>query len=89
VNWDYKFTSEARRQLLALGPSVQAEIIAYLDRRIIGVPDPTAFGKPLRGTLKGYWRYRVRDWRVLCRIEKQVLVVVVVAVGHRSGVYEE
>jgi len=43
----------------------------------------------LRGEPKGFWRYRVRDYRVLCRLEKQVLIVVVVAVGHRSDIYDD
>jgi mRNA-degrading endonuclease RelE of RelBE toxin-antitoxin system len=29
------------------------------------------------------------DYRILCRIEHHRLVVVVISVGHRSGVYED
>ncbi len=65
------------------------EIRRFLDTRIRGCADPRAFGKALRGSRKGFWRYRVRDWRVLCRLEDRVLIVVVVALGHRSKVYEE
>jgi mRNA interferase RelE/StbE len=88
MSWDYSFEAKARRQLHDLGPSAAAQIVAYLDKRICGTSDPRAFGKPLSGNLKGYWRYRVRDWRVLCRFEDQVLIVVVVALGHRSTIYE-
>jgi len=89
MSWDYSFEADARRQLHALGPSVAAEIVAYLDKRVRGATDPRAFGKPLRGPLKGFWRYRVRDWRVLCRLEDRVLIVVVVTVGHRARVYKD
>ena len=89
MSWDYKFEADARRQLHDLGPSTRAEIIAYLDTRIAGASDPRRFGKPLRGSRHGLWRYRVRDWRLLCRLEDMILVVVVVAVGHRSTVYDE
>jgi mRNA interferase RelE/StbE len=47
-----------------------------------------AFGKALRGDLKGFWRYRVKDYRILCRIEEHRVVVIVIAVGHRSSIYE-
>ena len=89
MSWDFSLSERARRELANLGPSVAAEIIAYLETRIKGSANPEQFGKPLRGELKGFWRYRVRDYRLLCRLEKKVLIVVVVAAGHRSTVYEE
>ena len=88
MSWDYRLEAVALRELRDLGPSVSAEIVAWLDQRVRGASDPRVFGKPLRGRRKGYWRYRVRDWRLLCRIEDKVLVVIVVAVGHRSTVYD-
>ena len=41
---------------------------------------------PLRDDKHGYWRYRVSDSRLLCMLENSLLIVVVVAVGHRSSV---
>ena len=89
MSWDYRVEETAARHLRALGPSAAAEIFRFLDGRIRGCSDPTQFGKPLRGSKKGFWRYRVRDWRILCRLEKGLLIVIVVAIGHRSTVYEE
>lgn len=45
--------------------------------------NPTAFGKPLSGILRGYWRLRVDQYRVMYRIEQRRLVVLVVKVGMR------
>jgi mRNA interferase RelE/StbE len=36
----------------------------------------------------GLWRYRVGAYRIVCRIEDDRLVVLVLAVGHRSKVYD-
>lgn len=88
MSWEYRLEESAKADLCALGPSVAAQIKEYLETRIKGSANPEQFGKPLRGELKGFWRYRVRDYRILCRLEKQVLVVVVVAVGHRSDIYD-
>jgi mRNA interferase RelE/StbE len=88
VSWDYRLEDGARRDLARLGPSAAAEIRRFLDQRVRGAADPERFGKPLRGSRHGLWRFRVQDWRLLCRLEKSVLIVVVVAVGHRSTVYE-
>ena len=50
--------------------------------------DPRDFGKPLLHELAGLWRYRIGDFRVLCRIEDERLTVLVVEIAHRSIVYE-
>lgn len=42
----------------------------------------------LVSNLSGLWRYRVRDYRIICKLEQDRLVVLVVAVGHRSKVYK-
>ena len=88
MSWDYDFEADALRALRDLGPSARAEIIAWLDERVKGAPNPRQFGLPLRGPLHGLWRYRVRDWRILCRIEDSRLIVVVVQVAHRSTAYD-
>ena len=88
MSWAYEFTPEAVRTLRGLGPSAAAEIKAYLETRIKGTKDPRAFGKPLRHELKGLWRYRVREWRILCRRQDEVCIVVVIDAGHRPAVYD-
>jgi mRNA interferase RelE/StbE len=49
--------------------------------------EPALYGKPLRGTLAGYWKLRVGDWRVVYAIRGDE--VVVFAIMHRSRVYDE
>lgn len=89
MNWDYELSADAIAALRNLGPSVAAKIIGYLDKRVRGAPNPRLFGKPLRGKMKGLWRYRVEDFRLLCRIQDRRLIVLVVDVDHRSKVYED
>lgn len=59
-----------------------------METRIAAADDPRLFGKPLRHVLAGLWRYGIQDYRILCQIQDERLVVLVVAVGHRSSVYE-
>ncbi len=89
MSWTYQIHEDADADLDDLGPAARAEITAWLEKRIHGSTNPGQFGKPLRGAKHGLWRYRVRNYRILCRLEKQVLIVVVVAVGHRSTVYDD
>ena len=47
-----------------------------------------ATGEPLRGDLKGLWKFRVRRYRVVYALDRRARVVRVFAVGHRRGIYE-
>jgi mRNA interferase RelE/StbE len=89
VKWSVEFDDRARRELRKLSQENQQTILRYLRERIAGSDDPRQFGKPLRLNLAGLWRYRVGDYRLICRLEEQRLVVLVLKVGHRKEVYEE
>jgi mRNA interferase RelE/StbE len=87
--WTVEFDDRARRELRKLAAETQKMILRYLRERIAGSPDPREFGKPLRMNLAGLWRYRVGDYRLICRIEDNRFVVLVLKVGHRREVYED
>jgi len=48
---------------------------------------PEQYGSPLRGTLKGYWKLRVSDYRVVYRIVGDEIRIL--AIRHRRHIYEE
>ena len=56
-----------------------------IELRLVNQPD--LYGKPLRRSLKGYRKLRVGDYRVIFRIEKDLVKVVMIA--HRSVVYNK
>jgi mRNA interferase RelE/StbE len=85
--WTIEYDSQALRDLKKLDRAIRKEIIDYLDRRIATAENPRNFGKPLREEKAGLWRYRVRDYRIICQFEDHNLVVLVVQVGHRSTIY--
>ena len=87
--WAVEFDDRARRELRKLDAKTQHAILRYLRERIAGTKDPRRFGKPLRRNLAGLWRYRVEDYRLICRIEDERVVFLVLQVGHRREVYEE
>ena len=87
MTWKVTFKDEALKQLRKLNPNVQQRITNYLKTRIATDEDPRRFGKALTGDLKGLWRYRVDDYRIVCLLENQTLTVLVVKIGHRSKIY--
>jgi mRNA interferase RelE/StbE len=86
--WTIEFEERAERDLSRLDKSIQREIMKYLETRIANSHDPRSFGHALSHNLSGLWRYRVRDYRIVCKLEQDRLIVLVVAIGHRSQVFK-
>ena len=63
-------------------------ILGWIGKNLEGCDNPRVYGKGLTANRTGEWRYRVGDYRVLCMIEDDRLVVEVFSVGHRSEVYK-
>jgi len=88
LGWTIEYDPGALKDLKKLDRAVQREILDYMDGRIAATGNPHDFGKPLHGSRFGLWRYRVRDFRIICELQEDRLVVLVVAIGHRSTIYE-
>lgn len=81
------YTKEALKDLKKLDNSVARVIYAWLKKNIDGCSDPRAHGKGLSGNRAGQWRYRVGNYRIICKIEDDIVIVLVLSVGHRSTVH--
>ena len=58
-----------------------------LSKAIARLAEDPRRGEFLRGPWKGYWKYRVGDYRIIYRIEHQRLIIYIVTVGHRGEAY--
>lgn len=87
--WTIEYDPRALQDLKKLDRRIQREILDYMDMRVATAAHPRNFGKPLRASKFGLWRYRVRDYRIICELQEKRLVVMVVAVGHRSTIYDD
>ena len=85
--WAVEYAAGVEKQLRKLGPDVSVRIRRYMERTVGRSEDVRAFGAPLVGELSGLWRYRVGDYRIICKIQDDVLVVLVIEIGHRREVY--
>jgi mRNA interferase RelE/StbE len=88
LTWTVEWDDRAVKELRKLDRQIQKEILAYFRERIATAADPRRFGKPLSRELAGLWRYRVRHYPLICNIDDDRVVVLVLHVGHRKHVYE-
>jgi mRNA interferase RelE/StbE len=81
-----EYTQTAERTLRRLDKPVARRVMNQVEE-IAELDDPRSRGKPLTGPLRGLWRWRVGDWRVIAEIHDDRLVILVIDVDHRSQVY--
>ena len=81
------YSDLALKQLKKMDKPVSKRFVDYMDD-VARLENPRERGKMLVGNLLGFWRYRVGDYRVLCKIRDQELIISVVDVGHRKEVYD-
>ena len=80
------YSTEAQKQLGKLDRQIQSRIKNYMDG-VSSLADPRSRGKGLTADKSGFWRYRVGDYRIICLILDDRLVISVVKIGHRRDVY--
>ena len=86
--WRVELSSGADREIGKLDPRNRKRILRFLSDRVAKLENPRSIGKSLQGSMLGeFWRYRVGDYRLICKIEDNRLVVLVLRIGHRRDVY--
>ena len=79
-------TETFKKQLKKLDAAISKRVLDYLEQ-IELLDNPRSRGKALTSNLAGLWRYRVSDYRILCRIRDDELIITVIEIAHRSTVY--
>lgn len=86
--WKIQFLETAEKQLEKLDKATCREINRYIAERLATPENPCRFGKPLSGNLKEFWRYRVGDYRIICKIQDEDILILVVRIAHRRQVHD-
>jgi mRNA interferase RelE/StbE len=85
--WTIDYSERALKSLKKMDKQNAKRILDFLEQRIAILEDPRTSGKPLKGDLGIFWRYRVGDYRVLCEIQDSKLVILTALIGHRKEIY--
>ena len=66
-----------------------ATIVTWIRRNLEGCDNPRLHGKGLTANRSsGQWRYRIGDYRLIADIQDDIVVILIVTVGHRRDVYD-
>ena len=89
MKFNVMYTKTYLDHLNKLDPAAKRIITGWVNKNILSTENPRLFGKPLTGNLKGYWRYRIGDYRIIAEIKDKELVIIAIDVGHRRDIYKD
>lgn len=85
--WRIEFEHSAERDLERLSQPTIKRILRFMRERVASLDNPRAIGEPLRGAWRGFWKYRVGDYRIIVEIEDEHVRIVVIKLGNRREIY--
>ena len=86
--YNVELSAEVDRELGKLDAQQAKRILKFLHGRVAKLDDPRSIGEALHGSQLGeFWKYRVGDYRLICKIEDNRLVGLGLRVGHRKEIY--
>ena len=85
VNTTPQFDTEFKK----LDKYTQRMLVAWIDKNLENCTNPRIYGKGLTSNRRGQWRYRIGDYRIICNIEDNKLVILALTIGHRRDIYKD
>ncbi|MGP1588485.1 MAG: type II toxin-antitoxin system RelE family toxin [Oribacterium sp.] len=86
--YDVELSERFKKDYRKLDKYTQKIIRGWINKHLVDTTDPYAHGKGLTGNRKGQWRYRIGDYRLICVINDNELIILALTVGHRREIYE-
>ena len=87
MKYDVEYSKTAVDTIKKIDSSTSKIIRNWIEKNLINTENPRIKGKALTGDLKGLWRYRVGDYRILAEIQDNKIVILILDIGHRSKIY--
>ena len=88
MSYHVSFTKEVIKEIKKLDKYTQRMVTSWIRKNLEGIDDPRRIGKALTGNKRGYWRYRIGDYRLICTIEDEKVVIIALNIGHRREIYK-
>ena len=89
MSYKIEISDVVRKALKKMDSTARKQILSYIAGVLAKIDNPRLLGKALSGNFGGFWRYRTGNFRIICKIEDDKLVVLVVKVAHRKDVYKD
>ena len=88
MTWKVEFDNRSRKELRKLDPETQKRLLHWISENLAGEINPRDYGTSLKGRFRGLWRYRVGDYRIVCQIKDEDILILILRIAHRKDVYD-
>ena len=88
MTYKIETTSRFDKEFKKLDKYTKKMIKAWIEKNLIDCENPRTHGKGLTSNRSGQWRYRIGDYRLICEIQDNELIILALSVGHRKDVYD-
>ncbi|MBF0710566.1 MULTISPECIES: type II toxin-antitoxin system RelE/ParE family toxin [unclassified Gemella] len=87
--YNIEFEKSVIKDFKKLDVSTKKYIMVWIRKNLDGINDPRLKGKALVGDKRGYWRYRIADYRLITKIDDGKLKIIAIQLGHRKDIYNK
>lgn len=87
MSYEVEVTPRFEKEFKKLDKYTQKMIKSWITKNLVNCDNPRAHGKGLTANRSGQWRYRIGDYRMICQIEDEKLIILALSVGHRREIY--
>lgn len=89
MKYDVELSERFKREFKKLDKYTQRIVRAWINKNLVETENPRQHGKGLTSNRRGQWRYRIGDYRLICQINDNKLVILALSVGHRKEIYNK
>lgn len=89
MSYSVETTARFDKEFKKLDRYTQKMIKSWIVRHLVECENPRIYGKGLTANRSGQWRYRIGDYRLICEIEDDRLIIIALSVGHRKTIYDK
>ena len=88
MKYEVELSERFKKEFRKLDKYTQKIIRAWINKNLVDTENPRLHGKGLTANRSGQWRYRIGDYRLICNINDNKLIILALAVGHRRDIYD-
>ena len=89
MSFHVEYTRKALSQLKKMDCFTARLILSWIENNLEDCSDPYRLEKGLTADCSGEWRYCVGNYRILCLIQNDKLIIEVFSIVHRKDIYRK
>lgn len=86
MKYTVKTTPRFDKEFKKLDKYTMKMMKSWINKNLVGCENPRLHGKELTSNRSGQWRYQISDYRLICSIEENKLVILALSVEHRHDI---